>query len=41
MGTGPFNVYGYSFALDPTKTPVSLTLPPNPNVIVLAVDLAP
>ncbi len=40
-GTGPFNVYGYSFALDSTKSPVSLTLPPNPNVVVLAVDLAP
>jgi hypothetical protein len=38
---GPFNVYGYSFALDATKSPVSLTLPPNPNVVVLAVDLAP
>jgi Chitobiase/beta-hexosaminidase C-terminal domain len=34
-----FYLYGYSFALNSTKTPVSLTLPKNRNVIVLAVDL--
>jgi hypothetical protein len=35
----PFYLYGYSFALDSTKTPVSLTLPKNRNVVVLAVDV--
>jgi hypothetical protein len=34
-----FYLYGYSFTLNSTKTPVSLTLPNNRNVVVLAVDL--
>ena len=35
----PFYIYGYSFALNSTKTAVSLTLPNNRHVVVLAVDL--
>jgi Chitobiase/beta-hexosaminidase C-terminal domain/PQQ enzyme repeat len=38
-GAGPFNVYGYSFALNSAKTVKSLTLPKNANVAVLAVTL--
>jgi len=34
-----FYLYGYSFALNSAKTPVSLTLPGNRHVIVLALDL--
>ena len=34
-----FYLYGYSLALNSAKTPVSLTLPKNRNVVVLAVDL--
>jgi hypothetical protein len=34
-----FYLYGYSFTLTAGKTEVSLTLPKNPNVVVLAVDL--
>jgi len=34
-----FNVYAYSFTLDPNKTATSLTLPPNANVVVLAATL--
>jgi hypothetical protein len=36
---GPFNLYGYSFSLNSAKTAVSLKLPANANVVVLAVDL--
>lgn len=36
---GAYYVYGYTFALDPTKTLQSLTLPANRKVIVLAADL--
>jgi hypothetical protein len=39
--TGPFYLYGYTFALDPTKTVKSLTLPANRYVVILAVDLVP
>jgi hypothetical protein len=43
--TGPdnrvFYLYHYSFALNPTKTVQSLTLPDNRNVVVLAVSLTP
>jgi disulfide oxidoreductase YuzD len=39
--TGPFYLYGYSFAIDPTKTVKSLTLPANRNVVVLASTLIP
>jgi hypothetical protein len=38
---GPYNLYGYSFALNSAKTVASLTLPANKNVVVLAVDLTP
>jgi hypothetical protein len=34
-----FYLYGYTFPLDSTRTPVSLTLPNNRNVVVLAVDV--
>ena len=34
-----FYVYGYSFAINPTKTVKSLTLPNNISVVVLAVSL--
>ncbi len=36
---GPFHMYVYSFALDPTREVKSLVLPSNPNLEVLAVDL--
>jgi len=35
-----YNVYGYSFALDPSKTVQSITLPNDGNVDVLALDLS-
>ena len=38
---GPLFLYGYSFALNSTKTVASLTLPSNNNVVILAVDLTP
>ena len=38
---GPFNVYGYTFALNSTKTVQSLTLPANGRVVVLAIDVTP
>ncbi len=37
----PFNLYGYSFALDPSKTVKSLKMPKNLNAVVLAIDLVP
>ena len=37
--TGPYYLYGYSFALDGAKSVESLTLPHNRNVVVLGVDL--
>ena len=36
---GTFRVYSYAFALDPTKTVKSLTLPNDKNVEVLGIDL--
>jgi Chitobiase/beta-hexosaminidase C-terminal domain len=36
-----FYLYGYSFAINSTKTVKSITLPANRNVVVLAIDLAP
>ncbi len=36
---GTFNLYAYQFALDPTKTVQSVTLPTNPDVVVLAATL--
>ncbi len=40
-GPGPFDLYGYRFTLDPTKTVAALTLPGNRDVVVFAVDLTP
>jgi hypothetical protein len=37
----PFNVYGYRFALDNTKTVESITLPTNSNVELLGMALTP
>ena len=37
--SGPFYLYGYSFAINGAKTVKSLTLPQNRNVVVLSVDL--
>ncbi|HEX4146566.1 MAG TPA: choice-of-anchor Q domain-containing protein [Pirellulales bacterium] len=34
---GPFDVYGYSFAVDSTKTVASITLPSDPDVEILAI----
>jgi hypothetical protein len=39
--TRPFNLYGYSFALNPLKSVKSLSLPKNRDVVVLALDLLP
>jgi len=39
--TGPCYLYGYSFALNSSKTIKSITLPANANVVVLAIDLTP
>jgi hypothetical protein len=36
---GPFNVYGYQFALNSSKTVQSITLPNNANVEILAMNL--
>ncbi len=36
---GLFNLYAYDFALDSTKTVESITLPSNPDVVVLAATL--
>jgi hypothetical protein len=38
---GPYNLYGYAFALNSAKTVASLTLPSNNNVVILAIDLTP
>jgi hypothetical protein len=37
---GSYFLYGYSLALDSSKTAVSLTLPNNRNVVILAVDVS-
>jgi hypothetical protein len=37
----PFNLYGYSFAINSAKTVKSITLPSNRHVVVLAVDVKP
>ena len=39
--TGAYNLFGYSFALNNTKTVSSITLPNNSNVVLLAVTLTP
>ena len=38
---GTFRIYGYTIALDLTKTVKSLTLPVAPNVEVRAIDVLP
>jgi hypothetical protein len=38
--TGPWNLYAYSFTLNPAKTVKSFTLPNNAAVVLLAVDLS-
>jgi hypothetical protein len=38
---GTFYLYGYSLAIDHTKTVKSLTLPGNRKVVVLAATLLP
>ena len=38
---GPVYVYGYTFAINGTKTVKSITLPKNRSVVVLAIDLTP
>lgn len=40
-GNSNFYLYGYSFALDKTKTVSSITLPNTTNVLVLAITLVP
>jgi hypothetical protein len=37
---GPFNLYGYSFAINSAKTVASITLPADRYVVVLAIDLS-
>jgi hypothetical protein len=37
----PFNLYGYSFAINNAKSVKSIALPGNRDVIVLSIDLAP
>jgi hypothetical protein len=37
---GPVYLYGYSFAIDSSKSVKSITLPPNGNVVILAVDMS-
>jgi hypothetical protein len=41
LGEGPFNLYGYTFSIDSTRTVKSITLPKNRDVVVLAIDLVP
>ena len=36
-----FNLYAYRFALNPNRLVQSITLPNNPNVVILAVTLVP
>ena len=38
-GAGPFQVYGYSFTLNASKTLESITLPTDANLDILAMDL--
>jgi hypothetical protein len=37
---GSYYLYGYTFALDSSKTAISLTLPNNKNVVILGVDVS-
>ena len=38
--SGSWNLYGYSFPLNNSKTPQSVTLPANRNVVILSMDLS-
>jgi len=38
---GPFYLYGYSFAINNSKTLKSIRLPSNRDVVVLAIDVTP
>jgi hypothetical protein len=38
---GPVHLYAYSIPLDPSASAVSITLPANGNIVLLAVDLIP
>jgi hypothetical protein len=38
---GKYYLYGYAFTLNPVKVAVSLTLPENRDIVVLAVDVMP
>ncbi len=38
---GKYDLYGYAFPLNPAETAVSLSLPKNRNIVVLAVDVEP
>ncbi len=40
IDTRPVYLYGYSFALDSTKTVKSLTLPATRNIVVMAATLS-
>ena len=41
VSNGPVYVYGYSFAINNSKTLKSITLPNNRNLVVLSIDLLP
>ncbi len=40
LHAGSYKVYGYTFALDSSKTVKSLTMPDNPDVFILAVNVS-
>ena len=40
QNTGPFDIFGYSFGINPNKTVSTLTLPATRNVVVLAAVLS-
>ncbi len=41
QNNGPLYLYGYSLAINNSKTVKSITLPRNRNVAVMAIDLVP
>ena len=41
QNSGTFDIYGYTLAVDNTKTIASITLPNNKNVEILAITAAP
>src|SRR4029077_14122150 len=40
LHAGSYKVYGYTFALDSSRTVTSLTMPDNPDVFILAVNVS-